>query len=276
VIPSTLIILLGALLCGVGGWLYFRYYEMPRPPIGVFNISDVIFTFVFIIIIPLLYILLPTWAIMGMLLLATFSLIYFALEPVLPQLFVWLITILVVGADLALGFTRGTTDPAYLAVNNGLIVISVISIANAWAGSGMKVRDAAILGGLLIFYDFIATTQLSLMGDLFSRLGALPLSPMIAWGQGETFAAIGLGDLLMMTVFPLTLWKGYGLQAGLIALGIGMLVVVVLVITPISHLFPVMVVLGPLMVGQYLWWRRSGQERRWKEFRPYPSKTNAR
>jgi len=264
---SILMVLLGTASCGIGGWLYFQRYEMPRPPLGVLNLGDVAFTFACIIIVPMLYLLLPIWFVMGLLLLASFSLVYFALEPMLPRALVWGLTTLLMGADLAAGFALGTDHPGFLVVNNLVVIISVISIANAWTGSGMKAREAAILSGLLIGYDFIATAQLSVMGDLFTRLTALPLAPMVAWGQGQAYASIALGDLLLLTLFPLTLWKGYGAKAGLIALGVGLAAVALLMVVPRSGLFPLMVVLGPLMVVQYLWWGRNRPERKWKEFR---------
>lgn len=265
---SALIVLFGAAASALGGWLYFGRYEMVRPPIGVSGLADVAFAFVAIIIVPILYLVLPTWFVAGLLVLTTFSLIYFLLEPVLPRLLVWVLSALLVGGDLLAGWQFGMTHPVYLAINNLIVILSVISIANAWASSGTKARDAAVLGAVLILYDFIATAQLSMMGDLFTRLSGLPLAPILAWGNGETYAAIGLGDLMMLTLFPLTLWKGYGLRAGLIALGIGFAALVLLFVLPITTIFPVMVLLGPLMVIQYLWWRRSGPERRWKEFRP--------
>jgi hypothetical protein len=47
----------------------------------------------------------------------------------------------------------------------------------------MKARDVAVLGGLLIGYDFIATSQLSLMSDLLLRLSTLPLTPYSRGGK---------------------------------------------------------------------------------------------
>jgi hypothetical protein len=272
-ILAALVVLVGAALCGVGGWLYFARYDMPRPPIGVSNLGDVAFAFVAIILVPILYVVLPLWLVTALFILASSSIVYFLFEPMLPRPLVWVITIMLVGADLAAGYVLGVNHPLYLAINNIVIVLTVVSIANAWASSGMYARDAAVLGVALIFYDFIATAQLSLMGDLFTRLSTLPLAPILAWGNGETYAAIGLGDLMMLAVFPLTMWKGFGKRAGLIALGVGFTAIVLLFVLPIGGIFPVMVVLGPLILIQYLWWRRHGQERRFKEFRPSISRS---
>jgi hypothetical protein len=167
----------------------------------------------------------------------------------------------VVGLDLICGLALGTQHPLHQGINNLFVILSVISIANTWAQAGMKARDAAILAGLLILYDFIATAQHSLMGDLFGHLQSLPLAPLIVWGGAEQFAAIGLGDLLMLTVFPLAMCKGFGTRAGLVALFAGLATLIGLVMLQLTGIFPVMVVLGPLIVTQYLIWSRYSPER---------------
>ena len=43
------------------GWGYFRRYAVTRPPIGVFNIWDVMVMMGGIILVPYLYLLLPIW-----------------------------------------------------------------------------------------------------------------------------------------------------------------------------------------------------------------------
>jgi hypothetical protein len=60
------------------------------------------------------------------------------------------------------------------------------------------------------------------MGDLMARVGAMPFGPVVVWhdGAGEAFALIGLGDLLVSTMFPLVMQKAYGRTAGYIALGL--------------------------------------------------------
>ena len=70
----------------------------------------------------------------------------------------------------------------------------------------------------------------------------------------------------MATAFPLVLRKAYGRRAGLVALAVGLAMITLLMILGAAGLlpgvFPVMVLLGPLMVGQYTFWRhRLGPER---------------
>ncbi len=73
---------------------------------------------------------------------------------------------------------------------------------------------------------------------------------------------IGLGDLLLATVFPLVLRKAFGRPAGITAIGLALAAIGMLLALPLQGVFPMMVVLGPLMGLQYLFWsRRRGQER---------------
>jgi hypothetical protein len=82
---------------------------------------------------------------------------------------------------------------------------------------------------------------------------------------------IGLGDLLLATVFPLVMRKAYGQKAGLAALLIGLSAIAAVLVRTFIGIqvaaFPVMVVLGPLMILQYLYWRRrSGPERTTRQY----------
>jgi hypothetical protein len=66
--------------------------------------------------------------------------------------------------------------------------------------------------------------------------------------------------VLLATVFPLVMRKAFGCSAGMIALALA--AIGTLLALPLQGAFPVMVVLGPLMMLQYLFWRRRcGRER---------------
>jgi hypothetical protein len=229
-----------------------------------------------ILLIPYLYLALPTWLVAGLLGLSALSVIYFCLEAVLPHR--WVIWLVVVGlgvSDVAVLSLFGGHNAAFFMVNNGVQILAVVGVTNLWTQSGLKARDTAILGGALVIYDYLFTAQLPLMDDLFRQLDGLPFAPMVAWSPGEgQWGAIGLGDLLLATVFPLVMRKAYGTSAGLTALGLilaGLLGVTLIVGSgwwPAS--FPVMVILGPLMVAQYGYWRwRRGQERTMRQYWQY-------
>ncbi len=255
-------------------WLYFRHYQINRPPIGTFNLLDVAFMIVAIILVPCLYLVIPVWLMVGLLLLGVVSILYFALEPVVPaRRLIWLMSIALPGADLAAYFLIGPKAREFFGLNNLLLVIVTVGLTNLWAQSGMKARDATVLAAVVAVYDFIATWRLPFMTKLMTRLAGLPLSPQIAWpvtGQVSSYTwwiGIGLGDVLLTSVFPLLMRKAFGYSAGLTALIIAMGAMTAMFLIPFERLFPAMVVLGPLMVLQYLAWRCRGEERTTWQYR---------
>ena len=68
-----------------------------------------------------------------------------------------------------------------------------------------------------------------------------------------------MGDLLMAAAFPLLIYKGYGRTGGVVALLLTLaafaFVLSLAAVGAVAATFPVMVVLGPLMMGQYVIWR---------------------
>ena len=278
---ATFIILIHTAAAAILSWLYFRRYAMTRPPIGVFNLGDIAVMIGMVVLVPFLYLLLPLWIVASLLALASCSILYFTWEPVLHSAWaIWLVTILLAGADLVTALVPEIEPTWFFVVNNAIIVLSVIGVTNLWAQSGMKARDAAILGGALAVYDVIATSLLPLMIDLFTRLEGLPFAPELAWplNTAGEWLSLGLGDLVLAAVFPLVMRKAFGRTAGIFAMIIGLGAIGLLIVSLIFRLlvgtFPVMVVLGPLMVLQYIYWhRRQAQERTtWQYLRAEPMK----
>ena len=212
-INPTFIVLLHVVLVLWLSWVYFRRYQMTRPPIGVFNLGDIALMLTGIVLIPYLYLYLPRWLVVGLLLLGAGSILYFTFEPILNRRWtIWLVTGVLVFAELGMVGRYGRQSPAFFFVNNGVQSLSVIGVTVLWAQSGMKARDVAVLGLGLTVYDFLFTTQLSLMADLFARLTTLPFAPIIAWplANSHLWLGIGLGDLLLAAVFPLVMRKAFG------------------------------------------------------------------
>ena len=127
--------------------------------------------------------------------------------------------------------------------------------------------DLVMLGLALMVYDYVATWQFHTMSDLFERLAQLPMVPMVAWRAGAaTWMGLGLGDILLATVFPLVMRKAFSRTAGLVAMMLGLVAIAVILALPLiwgveASVFPVMIVLGPLMLVQYLFWQRRCEER---------------
>jgi hypothetical protein len=282
--PALYVILghsIGAVLLS---WAYFRRFQVTRPPIGVLNMSDIALMLGGIVVVPYLYLALPLWLVSVLLGVAILSTLYFTFEPVLrTRTAIWLAALLLTAGPVAAGLHFGTTSLPFLVVNNIVLVVSIAGATNLWAQSGMRARDAAILAGALAIYDGIATSWLTLMADLFNRLANLPFSPVVAWPAGPDglWLGIGIGDLLLASVFPLVMRKAFGRPAGLTALVLGLGVIAILLALPelgiVVVTFPVMVVLGPLMVLQYWYWiRRQGREHTTREYlqiEPLPGPT---
>ena len=262
-------VILGCAICAVlGGWAYFRRYAVSRPPIGVFNLKDITLMVLFVILVPFLYLLLPLWLAAGLLLLAALSIFYFTWEPVLHARWaIWLAVLVLLAVDVGTALLFKTNNDRFLAVNNLVLIVLIVGITNLWAQSGMKARDAAILGALLAVYDVVATTLLPMTTEMFVRLTGLPLAPMLAWGTSNGFLGIGVGDVLLATVFPLVMRKAFGRAAGIAAMVIALLAIGTMLALPLKVVFPAMVVLGPLMMLQYLYWRRRrGPERTTRQY----------
>jgi hypothetical protein len=265
-------------------WLYFRRYQITRPPVGVFNRWDITIMIGGIVMVPYLYLILPRWIVAGLLLLGVLSALYFMCEPVLRSAWaIWLATIIMAGADLGAALAFGTTSTPFFVVNNSVLTLVMVGLTNLWSQSGMQARDVALLASGLAIYDFIATWQLSLMTDLFSRLVGFPFAPLVAWHADNTgrWLGIGVGDLLLAAVFPLVMRKAFGRASGSVALAISLGVIGAVLALPILGVvhatFPVMIVLGPLIVLQYICWRhqRGAERTTWQYLRAEPHREHA-
>ena len=259
----------GAMLLGM---LYFRRCAISHPPIGVINLWDVAFLLAAIVVVPYLYLGLPTWLVTVMLLLGMASLLYILLEPILRGAFLaGGVTALLVAADIFVAWRYGTAGIPFLVVNNAILIAAAVGFGNLWAQGGMPARALAVLAGALAVYDFIFTARLSLMGDLFTGLAAAPFAPVLAWpAGGGQWMGLGLGDLIIATLAPLVLRKAYGRSAGAAAIAANTLAVALLLLLVTVGLrasFPLMVLLGPLIVLQYLYWNwRRGAERSTRQY----------
>src|SRR4051812_27040139 len=110
-ISSQLVVLAFAFAAIALSSLYFRRFRVTRPPIGVFNLTDIGLMIGGIILVPYLYLLLPLWLIAGLLTLGALSVVYFLWEPVLRgRLLVWLVTLALVCSDIWAALQFGTSS----------------------------------------------------------------------------------------------------------------------------------------------------------------------
>lgn len=260
---------LGCVACALAAsWAYYRRYQLSRVPLGVINLTDIVVMIVAIIVVPFLYLILPVWLVAAVLLLTAISVLYVTVQPLLRARWaVWLAALALILIDAATAYRMGTQGNAFFVVNDVVMIVLVVGVANLWAQGGAKARDMVVLGLFLALYDFIATARLPLMNTLIDRLSGLPLAPIIAWRSGNMTLSLGLGDLLMASVFPLVMRKGYGRTAGLVALALPLVAISGLLVFPLRQEFPLMVILGPLMALQFLYWRRrQGPERTTRQY----------
>ena len=249
------------------GWVYFRNYQTARPSIGVLNLGDVAFMIGVIILIPYLYLALPLWLVAAIFAMAMLSILHFVGEPLLRARWAnWVVALSLIGADVWTNLYFGATSTAFFLVNNTVLVLAVVGVTSLWAQSGIKARDVAVLGGVLALYDLIATSLLPLMTDLITHLASIPFAPVVNWGVSHERFVIGIGDLLLATVFPLAMRKAFGRSAGIAAMVINLGAIAAamafLQLARLEAAVPLMTGLGPLMVVQYAYWvRRRGPER---------------
>lgn len=238
------------------------------------NLRDAVILVAVLMVMPYLYLGLPLAVVTVLLAVVVLTALHLTLEPLLTHpLLLWPACLGLIGLDVGLALGSGVQSAPFLVVNDVVLGLVTIGAANLWAQSGMKAREVAILAAVLTGYDVIATWRLTVMEDVFEKLAQLPLVPVVAWGLSDpsTSLRLGLGDLLILTVAPLVFRKAFGRTAGLVALGSGLVVVaalLVLVVTQVQNgSIPVMAVLGPVIVGQFFYWRRArGTERTTHEY----------
>jgi hypothetical protein len=251
----------------VAAWIYFRRFELMRPPIGVFDWHDVVFMLVAIVVVPIAYLALPRAIVGTILCLLALNIFWFGLEPVLRyRSLIWPAAVGLVAADVVVNVTSPAGALWVVALNDFELVALAVFVTNMLVQSGMRARDLAFLVSGLAIYDVVVTTYLGVMGDLLRRLATLPFAPLVAWREGQ-WLAVGLGDLLMVVLAPLVLRKAFGRTAGVVSAvtSVGAVAGMLAAIRLgwFSRPIPAMVVLGPLLLPQYAWWRRRcGQERR--------------
>jgi hypothetical protein len=258
-------------------WIYFRNFQLARPSIGVLNLGDVAFMIGVIILIPYLYLALPLWLVAAIFAMAMLSILLFMGEPLLRARWAnWLVALSLIGADIWTNLYFGATSTTFFLVNNIVLVLAVVGVTSLWAQSGIKARDVAVLGGVLALYDLIATSLLPLMIDLIERLASIPFAPVVSWGAGPERFVIGIGDLLLTTVFPLVMRKAFGRSAGIAAMAINLGAIAAtmafLQLARLEVAVPLMSGLGPLMVVQYAYWvlRRGPERTTWEYLRTEP------
>ncbi|MEU4231744.1 hypothetical protein AB0F17_46250 [Nonomuraea sp. NPDC026600] len=246
--------------------VYLRLVVMPRPPVGRFVGSDILIMAAFLIVMPTAYQNLPKWLVALL-----FGLVFTTAAAAALGGRAGTLIALALGVFVLVAHYAGW-DAARVISGDLLLAIAVVGVTNMWAQTGMTAAQVTALAAVLAPYDLVATGLTSVTADLLRHLADAPFTPMLAVSTGDSPIAAGLGDCLILALWPLVTTKAYGRAAGWAGAAIGLAVVAV-VITGVSLGWthggvPVMTLLGPCIIAQHFFWRaRLGSERRTWEWR---------
>jgi hypothetical protein len=272
-LPNVTIVLALLAIALVLAILYFLHVSLPRPPVGYYDLRDVMIMMAVVVILPLLYLRLPDAIITALLAAPFLAVVQFSLAPLVPRPFPLLVAVGVVALDIVLSMSGPETvgRTAFTVVNGALVLIAAIGVANLYVQNGMHARTVAVFAVALAVYDVIASVLFPTMVEFFFRLQSLPLAPIASWGEGEATAAIGLGDVIALVLWPLAALKAFGRIPAWVAAILGLSAVTGIFAAMSGSLvdqgLPAMVVLGPLIGLQYAFWRQRGAERTIADYR---------
>lgn len=270
-----------AVLTSASALYYLRRVRLERPAIGTFNSRDIRILFVFIVFLPLLYALLPHWALTTFLSITFASALSIGLRPLLGPGAVWIIVGTLIGASIWLSRTMlGTVWGWQLSWLEGdvIVLLAATAIANLYVQGGMKLKHVAWFALILAGYDLAFTTVLPVNSHLAEEFLGWPLDPSFGMRFGLYNATIGIGDLLVYALFLIAAFKAYGRVAGRVAMGLvvvfGTVAVSVAPLVLDSFItartdvaIPAQTLFGPAAFVAYLWMRRRyGRERTMQEF----------
>jgi len=274
------VILTGLIVVCAGSLAYFRYVRMERPPVGTFNTRDVVILLIFIGILPFVYGWLPDPFVTCVLAVTFASALYIGYRPLLGSVGIWLAIGLLFGLNIwSSHYVMGTIPGWQLWYTEQSIVVglSAIAVCNLYLQGGMKLRHVAWLSLGLAAYDILFASYYPLTGRLIARYITHPLTPVMGMRFGEVDYAVGLGDLLVYSLFFVAAYKAYGARAARIA------AVVIVVMggfatafipflfnftnANLDILIPAQSLFGPVAFVTYLWMKRHyGRERTMAEY----------
>jgi hypothetical protein len=274
------VITTGTIVVCSGALAYFRRVRMDRPPVGTFNARDVVILLVFIGILPFVYGWLPDPLVTCLLAVTFASALYIGYRPLLGSAGIWL------GIGLLFGFNIWSshhvlgTIPGWqlwYSEQSIMVALSAIAVCNLYLQGGMKLRHVAWLSLGLAGYDILFASYYPLTGRLIARYITHPLTPVMGMRFGEVDYAVGLGDLLVYSLFFVAAYKAYGAQAARIAAAVivvmgGFATAFIPFLFNLSNanldiLIPAQSLFGPVAFLTYLWMKRHyGRERTMAEY----------
>ncbi|TDQ00713.1 hypothetical protein [Labedaea rhizosphaerae] len=271
----------GTVVTTVLALFYLRRVRLERPAVGVFNGRDIAVLLCVLALLPTLYVVLAHWALTTFLAITFMASLSIGYRPVVRnQGLLWAGIGLLLGANIWMARTMlGTVLgwQLYWVETSVIVVLGACAVANLYVQGGMRLKHVARFALLLAVYDLVFTAVTPLTNELAQDFLGYPLDPSFGFRLGLFNATLGLGDLLIYSLFVAAAFKAYGRSAARFA----MVVVVVFgaVIPATAPLLinfidaradvvvPAQTFFGPGAFAAYLWLRhRYGRERTMKEF----------
>lgn len=219
---SVVVVVFGAVATCLASLLYFRRVRMERPAIGTFNVRDLVVLSVFIVGLPVLYLLLPAWTLTGFLVLTFVASLSIGYKPLLHPVVLWGGIGVLIGTNIYLARSHlGTVAgwQMYWALTSLIVLLGSVAVVNLYAQGGMRLQHVAWFAFGLAFYDAFFSLVIPLTPLLADAFQGHPLDPSI--GMRTTFlsANIGIGDLLIYGLFTVLAFKAYGRRGAAAAVG---------------------------------------------------------
>jgi hypothetical protein len=277
----AVVVILGGAMAACGCSLaYFRRVRMQRPAIGTFNGRDIVFLSVFIVGLPLLYLVMPGWALTGFLIITFTASLAIGYRSLVPPTLLWIGIGVLLGADIWAARTMlGTVVgwQVFWAITSVIVLLGAVSVVNLYVQGGMKLRHVVVFAMGLAVYDAVFSTIVPITPLLADRFLGKPLDPSIGMSSGLLAANIGIGDLLVYGLFVVTAFKAYGKRAARLALATvavfgaiipacAPLVLTIFIRGEINVVVPAQTFFGPAATLTYLWLRKNGPERSMARF----------
>lgn len=268
----------GAILAVLAAIVFFRHIRLPRPPIGTFNGRDVAILFVFIVTLPILYLVVPQYVLTAFLCLTFASALAIGYGDVVPRAVLWPAIVAAIGANILIAHVMNQNVPlwqAYWILDSAMVMLAAAAVCNLYIQGGMQLRHVAWFALGLAVYDPMFSLVFPITDRLANRFEGFALDPSMGFRWASHIQNIGLGDLLVFTLFVLAAYRSYGRRAAAVATGAVFLVGgVVPIFLPVvwagfntdgGFVVPVQTFFGPVAFAIYVWLRRSGPEApRWR------------
>jgi hypothetical protein len=226
-VPQTLVqvlvVLIGAVATCLFATGYLRRIRLERPAVGTFNGRDVVVLFVFIVTLPVLYLVLPHWALTTFLVLTFVASLSIGYRPVLRPGLLWPAIGLLIGINIWVARTSlGTVGgwQFYWAETSVIVLLGASAVANLYVQGGMQLRHVAWFALFLAGYDLTFSVVIPLTPLLADAFIGYPLDPSIGMRLGIYNANIGIGDLLVYALYTIAALKAYGPAAWRVAFGV--------------------------------------------------------